>query len=179
MLPIGLCLHKKPDQLIRAAMDVCLITHTEPRALAASAAVAYLIARLLRSTDRCSPADQVLDTADRIASLDNDMASMLRWVTQVVHLPPEEALFEIGTSLDAMEAIPAATYCFLKHPKDYGSAVLTAVNAGDAADSIGALTGSFVGALMGIDAIPMNWRHELEDNEVVSGVGHNLASLAA
>jgi len=179
MPPIGLFFHQEPETLTRAALDACTITHTEPRARAASLAVAYLVARLVHATDRCSAGDQVLETADRVASLDGDMAAMLRWVTQIVHLPPEEALFEIGTSADALEAIPAAVYCFLKHPRNFPGAVLAAVNGGDAAGSIGALTGSMVGALAGIEAIPIQWREQVENADVLQGVAENLAALVS
>jgi ADP-ribosyl-[dinitrogen reductase] hydrolase len=178
MPPLGLLLFRNPDALIRAALDACNITHTDQRARASSVTVAYLIARLIQSTERCLAGDQILETADRVADIDADMSAMLRWVTQIVHLPPEEALFEIGTSSDSLEAIPAAAYCFLKYPRDYAKAVLTAVNGGDAADSIGALTGGFVGAFAGVEAIPQRWRKEIENADVLLGVGESLAALA-
>ncbi|MBN1568228.1 MAG: ADP-ribosylglycohydrolase family protein [Acidobacteria bacterium] len=176
--PIGLIFHRSSETLSRAAMDNCIITHNEPRARAASVAVAYLIARLIQSDKRSWPGDQVLETADHIAHMDQDLAAVLRWSTQITHLPPEEALFETGTSSDAIETIPAAVCCFLKFPRDYKSAVLTAVNAGDAADSIGALAGSFVGALAGVDAIKTEWINSVENSDVLKGVGENLAKLA-
>jgi ADP-ribosylglycohydrolase len=178
MPPIGLFFYGSPESLCRAALDDCMITHTEPRARAASVAVAYLTARLVRSTNRCSPGDQVLEIADRVADLDADMAAMLRWVTQIVHLEPEEALFEIGTSSDAIETVPAAVYCFLKHPRQIVGAVVSAVNAGDASDSIGALAGSFVGALAGLESIPKHLVDGVENSDVLIGVGENLAVAA-
>jgi ADP-ribosylglycohydrolase len=178
MPPIGLFFHRCPEALMRAALDACMMTHTDPRAKAASVAVAYLVARLVQTNERSSPGEQVLETADRVASLDQDMAAMLRWVTQMLHLNPEEALFEIGTSSDAIEAIPAATYCFLKYPRQYQNAVLAAVNAGDASDSIAALTGSMVGAYSGIDAIPKHWQLEVENPDVLVGTAKSLAALA-
>ena len=177
MTPIGLVFNRFPETLTRAAVDNCIITHTEPRARAASVSVAYLTARLIQSDERSWPGDQVLETADHIARLDADLAAVLRWSAQITHLPPEEALFEIGTSSDAIEAIPAAVYCFLKYPRNFTGAVLTAVNAGDAADSIGALTGSFVGALAGADAIDKQWETGVENSDVLTGVGENLAKL--
>ncbi len=179
MPPIGLFFCQSPEILIKAALDDCIITHTEPRARAAAVAVAYLIARLAQATEKCSPGDQVLETADRVAHIDEDMAALLRWVTQITHLPPEEALFEIGCSADALEAIPAATYCFLKYPRQFHNAVLAAVNAGDAADSVGALTGSFVGALAGVEAIPQSLRRQVENADLLAAVGERLASLAS
>jgi ADP-ribosylglycohydrolase len=179
MIPIGLVYHHSPEELTRAALDNCIITHNEPHARAASVGVAYLIARLLQSDERSRPADQVLETADHVARLDDDLAAMLRWTTQITHLPPEEALFEIGTSSDAIETVPAAVYCFLKHPRNFLGAVLPAVNAGDATDSIGALTGSLVGALAGIQAIDKQLVNGLENSDVLIGVGDNLAELLA
>ena len=178
MPPLGLFFHRRPEALIRAAVDNCMITHTEPRARASSVAVACLAARLVQANEKSSPGEQVLETADRVSQFDQDMAAMLRWVTQICHLPPEEALFEIGTSSDAIEAIPAAVYCFLKHPRNFSSAVLPAVNAGDASDSIAALAGCFVGAYSGIDAIPRQWVLEVENSDVLIGVAESLAELA-
>jgi ADP-ribosylglycohydrolase len=106
------------------------------------------------------------------------MAALLRWVTQIAHLRPEEALFEIGTSSDALEVVPAAAYCFLKHPRQYAEAVLIAVNAGDASDSIAALTGSFVGAFAGWEVIPKEWRDGVEDSEVLVAIAEQLAAIA-
>jgi ADP-ribosylglycohydrolase len=93
-------------------------------------------------------------------------------------LPPEEALFEIGTSSDAIEAIPAATYCFLKYPKQFAHAVSAAVNGGDASDSIAALTGSFVGAASGLASIPKPWREEIENVELLQDVSEMLLGKA-
>jgi ADP-ribosylglycohydrolase len=177
MPPIGLFYFRNTEHLVRAALDDCMITHTDPHARASSVAVAYLIARLVQANEHTPPGDQVLEVADRIQVIDADMAALLRWVTQIVHLPPEEALFEIGAGSDALEAIPAAAYCFLKHPSHFPDAVLTAVNAGDAADSIAALTGSFVGAFAGCESIPSAWKDQVEDGEVLIAIADQLATL--
>jgi len=177
MTPIGLFFSRFPETLTRAAVDNCIITHNEPRARAASVCVAYLTARLIQSDERSWPGDQVLETADHIARLDKDLAAVLRWSTQITHLPPEQALFEIGASSDAIETIPAAVYCFLKHPRNFSAAVLPAVNVGEAADAIAALTGSFVGALAGVEAIEKQWLSDVENSDLLIGIGENLARL--
>jgi ADP-ribosylglycohydrolase len=179
MPPIGLFLYHSPEALVRAALDDCTITHTEPHARGASVAVAYLISRLIQTAPDSLPGDQVLETADMVAPIDADVAAMMRWVTQLVHLPPEKALFEIGTSSDALEVVPAATYCFLKHPNEFVKAVLPAINAGDATDSIGALAGCFVGAFAGLGAIPREWRTKVESSDMLVECGKSLASVAS
>jgi ADP-ribosyl-[dinitrogen reductase] hydrolase len=179
MPPIGLLFYRCPEALVRAAADDCMITHTEPRALAGAVAVACLTSRLVQSTEHCLPGNQVLETADRVADIDKDIAAMLRWVTQIVHIPPEEALFEIGTSSDTIETVSAAIYCFLKYPRNFSHAVLSAVNVGDAADSISALAGNFVGAFSGIEAIPEQWQRNVESADLLRGIAKSLADLAA
>jgi len=178
MPPIGLFFYRYPETLVRAATDDCMITHTEPRALAGSVAVAYLTSCLLQSTEHCLPGNQVLETADRVADIDKDIAAMLRWITQIVHIHPEEALFEIGTSSDTIETVAAAIYCFLRYPHNFVSAVITAANGGDAADSISALAGNFVGAFNGIEAIPEQWQRNVESADLLRGIAKSLAELA-
>jgi len=178
MPPIGLLFHRNPQALTRAALDNCIITHNEPHVRAACVGVAYLISRLMGSDERSWPADQVLETADYISYLDEDLAGLMRWTTQIVHLGPKEALFEIGTSSDVLETVPAAIYCFLKHPRNLSGAVLAAVNAGDASDSIGSLAGCFVGALAGSDDIDPQWLLGIENSDILIWVGENLAILA-
>jgi ADP-ribosylglycohydrolase len=177
MPPIGLFLYKQPEALVRCALENCSITHTEPRARAAAVAVACLIGRLVEANGKSSPGDQVLEAADRVDPLDKDMAAMLRWVTQIVHLPPDEALFEIGSSSDALEAIPAAVYCFLKYPRNFAHSVLAAVNAGDGSNSVAALAGCMVGAFSGLESIPKRWRKEVENADLLAGIGENLFRL--
>jgi ADP-ribosylglycohydrolase len=179
MPPVGLFYFSDPQALVRAALDDCIITHTDPRAKAAAVAVAYLIARLVQSNEHSSPGDQVLEIADCVDPIDHDMSAMMRWVTQIVHLPPEEALFEIGTSSDSLEVVPAATYCFLKHPRHFAQATLAAANAGDASDSTAALAGSFVGAFAGSGAIPKEWNEQVEDSDVLKAIAEQLAAVAA
>lgn len=179
MPPIGLLFHRKPQLLTRAALDNCIITHNEPHAKAASVAVAYLISRLIQSDERSRPSDQILETADYISHMDKDLAGLLRWTTDIIDLPPDEALLEIGTGSDVLEALPAAVYCFLKYPRDFCSAVFSAVNAGDASDTVGALTGCFVGALAGSPAIHNRWLNGVENADVLIGVSEGLAELLA
>jgi ADP-ribosyl-[dinitrogen reductase] hydrolase len=174
-VPIGIYCHRNPDTIARAALDNCMITHTEPRARAAAVSVAYLASRILQSDDYSMAGWQVLETADYIARFDEVLAAVLRWTTQIVHLPPEEALFELGTSSDAIEVVPAAIYCFLKFPGDFSRAVLAAANAGEASNAIAALAGSFVGLLSGASVIDERWRHTVENADIMIGIGEHLA----
>jgi len=79
MPPIGLFHSTDPDRLVRAALDGCLITHTDPHARAAGVAVAYLTSRLVQATPRCQLGEQVLETADRVKG---DLAKLVRGIVR-------------------------------------------------------------------------------------------------
>ena len=69
--------------------------------------------------------------------------------------------YTIVPGLDAVECSHAALSCFM-NARTFEQAVLSAINLGGDADTVGACTGALAGALWGLDAIPSQWRCELE-----------------
>jgi ADP-ribosyl-[dinitrogen reductase] hydrolase len=64
-------------------------------------------------------------------------------------------------SLDAVLCSHAALFCFMK-AHTFENAVLSAINMGGDADTIGACCGALAGACWGIDAVPKRWKTVLE-----------------
>jgi len=69
--------------------------------------------------------------------------------------------YTIVPGLDAVACSHAALSCFL-HSKTLEHAILSAVNLGGDADTVGACTGALSGAWWGLDAIPSRWCSVLE-----------------
>ena len=57
---------------------------------------------------------------------------------------------------------------------DFRSAVLTAANLGDDADTTAAITGQLAGALYGLSSIPREWRHRLAWRDQIIKIARNL-----
>jgi ADP-ribosyl-[dinitrogen reductase] hydrolase len=55
--------------------------------------------------------------------------------------------------------------------------VLTAINLGGDADTVGACTGALAGAFWGVEAIPEQWRQDLQDSHVIYGLAVELARM--
>ncbi len=72
----------------------------------------------------------------------------------------------------------SALYCVWIHLDDYRRAVLTAVNTDGDSDSIAAITGSIMGARLGIDEIPRRWREEVENSHKLLELGQQLPRAA-
>ena len=67
---------------------------------------------------------------------------------------------DIKSSGYVVDTLEAAIWCLL-NTKGYRDCVLTAVNLGDDADTVGAIAGSLAGAMYGYDRIPKEWKQQL------------------
>jgi len=80
-------------------------------------------------------------------------------------------------SLDAVLCSHAALYCFMRS-KTLEHAILSAINLGGDADTIGACCGALAGACWGLDAIPYRWTTELEKYNTLIQLADRLWSSA-
>jgi ADP-ribosylglycohydrolase len=88
-------------------------------------------------------------------------------VFTLLDLDVREATLRIGQTCPLIESFPAAMHCALKHEGDLPGAILASANAGG--DSAGrcAMIGSWLGALHGMDGIPVEWRNKVNDREEI------------
>jgi ADP-ribosyl-[dinitrogen reductase] hydrolase len=150
-IPIGL-LHSvgtfKPNQLRADVESVVRITHGSPAAISAATAVAFAVQFAAREGDRfseiASETARFLGAGALSEALGGGAAE--DGLTQTI----TEA-FRIAVEADSLE-----------------SAVLTAVNVGEAADSRGAIAGAIRGAADGIAAIPQRLIDALEGRIYIS-----------
>lgn len=61
----------------------------------------------------------------------------------------------------------SALYCFCRSPGDYRCTVLTGANTVGDSDSIACIAGAISGAHNGIEAIPEQWRRDVEDADLL------------
>lgn len=71
---------------------------------------------------------------------------------------------EPDPSLDCVLCSHAALRCFMD-AQSFEQAVLSAINLGGDADTVGACTGALAGAYWGLEGIPERWRRDLEGYE--------------
>ena len=72
--------------------------------------------------------------------------------------------YSIVPGLDAVECSHAALSCFM-NSRTLEHAILSAINLGGDADTVGACTGALAGAYWGLAAVPERWSRELEGYE--------------
>lgn len=159
-VPIGL-IHAvgrfDASRLRSDAEAVTRLTHGGPAAINATTAVAFAVRLAATGAPRETWARETAEflgggeLAERLSQLDTIASGQLL-----------STLLEIvGTGIAAVESVPAAFAAAMSEPV-FEDAVFAAVNAGGAADSIGALTGAFAGAAGGASGIPQQLIDGLE-----------------
>jgi ADP-ribosyl-[dinitrogen reductase] hydrolase len=81
--------------------------------------------------------------------------------------------YPLDPSLDAVLCSHAALASFM-HARTLEGAILSAINLGGDADTVGACCGALAGAFWGFDAIPERWRRELEGCESIQHLAELL-----
>src|SRR5262249_20329459 len=144
------------DRVAEVARASSLLTHGHDAALEGAAAAALLVALALQGA---TPEESFREIERRCSPRSEDFARCFAKVPALLQLPPDEVLGEgmRGGSGVAEEAVASALYCVWRSPDDFPAAVLTAVNTDGDSDSIAAITGSVMGARLGLSAIPEHW----------------------
>jgi ADP-ribosylglycohydrolase len=101
----------------------------------------------------------------RVASLAPDLSAELHQQTRkaLAQAGKEvtEATSEFGQACPLPQSFPSALHAFLKHSNDFETAILACLRAGGDNAGRGAMLGSWLGARLGVDAIPREWRTRL------------------
>ncbi len=178
------------------------LTHGHPTALAASDLTAFTVARLTAGVELPSLAEMVRSYAlsqrsvyhadwlgelwqrpeigspeEFIASGWDECLAVLDRLDAALAKPDYEAdpCLATGPGWIAEEAFATGLLCFLMYPDNPRAALQrAAVTSGDS-DSIACLTGSFVGAHLGVDCWPQEWLKKIEYRERLTALAEELA----
>ncbi len=90
----------------------------------------------------------------------------------------EEVRDALGNGPSVLEGLPFGWACFLRHPDDFGTAVLAAVNMGNDAEATAAIAGALCGAYVGASGIPAPLLKELPFREEIAAAADALLAHA-
>jgi ADP-ribosylglycohydrolase len=165
--PVGLFFHQDTEALFKTADEFARITHRDKRSRAGAVAVSQAVAQLVQGGEP-SPA-AVLEPAAAMASrLHKDFADLILQLGAHLDEPEEEAIKWFTTvgftdgGTDGWEGITpyviptvlGSFYTFLKHPKEYTTAIQFVISCGGDVDTTAAITGALSGSHLGLAALP-------------------------
>lgn len=84
--------------------------------------------------------------------------------------PDEENIRVLGEGWVAEETLAIAVYCAVKYQDDFSKALCVAVNHDGDSDSTGAVTGNILGAYLGYEKIPVQWKENLECADIIDEI---------
>lgn len=153
-------------EIVARATRVC---QNNDRAIAYNQAHAMILRELFNGSTLI---DAVRHAAGQAALLGNEGILLAGKITDALFsrdLSVREATLKFGQSCPLVGSFPAALQCALHYADDFGGALrATAAVGGDSA-ARAALIGSWLGASLGIRAVPADWRELLADREEIAG----------
>jgi len=159
------------------------LTHRGWQAETAALAVAECVALTIRcnSQPQTSEVLSMLRTLSREAEWQSVVARIeagLLGQSSVAEFVRNLGL-ECGVTGYSLHVVPVAIYSWLRHPNNFRTSLVAALDCGGDTDTVGAILGAMVGASVGTNGIPAEWRDTIcEWPRSVSFMERVAASLA-
>jgi ADP-ribosylglycohydrolase len=169
------CLYQHDEERLREiSIASGLITHRHPTAIAASVAAAYAIKLALDGVAVSQFLPRIMAFTD---GLSDELDAALYGVGHAGAWADEErALDHIGQGWTGEEAVALAFYCVIRYPDDYAACVRRAANTEGDSDSIACIAGGILGARLGLDAVPADWRERCENKDYLDDLAARMAA---
>jgi len=169
--PFGLLFADDPERAATWAAEHSRMTHGDPIALAACAAMAKGIALMVSGRP-----DGVLD--EMVAAAGEHSAKTAAMMKRAI----DEGVDGVGpdVSLDrlrswaAHEAIAAGVYLLARHPDDTRTGIIEGANTPGDSDSIATIAGALLGARNGLESIPAEWVRDVERSGELLELGERI-----
>jgi ADP-ribosylglycohydrolase len=170
--PFGLVFADDLDKAGEWAVAHSNLTHRDPIALAASAAMAVGMARIVLDQSPENVTAEMIAAACRYSARTGEM--MATAIEEARAGVGPEVTLERLEAWAAHEAIAAAVYLFTRHPDDPRAAILEGANTPGDSDSIATLAGAMVGARCGIGALPAEWVRDVERSQELAALAQRI-----
>lgn len=155
---IGVVFANDPARMARFVRASTRLTHTDPRAERAAMAVA-----LAASFGRRFPCSQITpgaiarDLSDHLPETDGELAGCL----EAVAAGEIGDRFAGGVSGYCYHTLTAVLHVWAQQPRDVRAALSAVIALGGDTDTTGAILGGIMGANLGVDALPADWRRAI------------------
>lgn len=140
------------------------ITHSDPKALTGSQAIAYLVAWSLKKGALHHPEkEEILTLLRGITPSDSEWQNIIEIMGNSIQSNDsvEEFAQKLGLKNGVTgyiyHTVPVVIYAWFVHYGDFENSLASVLNCGGDTDSTGALAGALAGAVVGEDGIPPAW----------------------
>ncbi|HXW78076.1 MAG TPA: ADP-ribosylglycohydrolase family protein [Acidimicrobiales bacterium] len=157
------------DDLMRLVDALALVTQDNPTARADARFSALLLRFLI---DGRSIEDGLDAAVDHLANVDPAAGKLVHEqvdsARQAVGIDTTKATLSFGQSCPLPYTVPSALHVLLRFPDDFEQAVTATLRAGGDSAARASMVGSWLGAHLGVNAVPAAWRSRLSNGGRIS-----------
>jgi len=107
-----------------------------------------------------------------------EVAGRINDAIAVQELSVREATLRFGQSCPLEASFPSAIHCALRHSDDFAAALQATAAAGGDSAGRASMVGAWLGASLGIGAVPAQWRECLTARNVIAACAERIVTLA-
>ncbi|SEM10278.1 ADP-ribosylglycohydrolase [Mesobacillus persicus] len=159
--PVGLLYPK--ERAFQLGSELAAITHGHPSGFLSAGGLSYIIASILETRDLPLAVERMVE---ELANWPNheECSTLVEMALKLAYsdVDDEEAIRTLGEGWVGEEALAISIFCSLRYQDDFQKAVIASVNHNGDSDSTGAITGNILGALLGLEGIPVQWIKDVE-----------------
>ena len=145
------------SEILEQVEALTRVRQNNDRAVAYNQAHARLLLELLAGRDIHSAFHHVEEQLATDATLDLEVRRKLKEAFELKHKSTVDATDLLGQSCPLICSFPSAVQATAKHNEDFQKAILESAQAGGDNAGRAALIGSWIGARLGVDALPNEW----------------------
>ena len=166
---------KLPECVERATR----VTQDNDLAVLYARADALILRELLRGRDFRWALNETAEEMIKAPAHGADLHREIRNAVQAESLGVTEATHQFGQGCPLPQSFPSSVQCVLKHGDSYRDAILANIRAGGDNAGRGAMLGAWMGAMLGVNAIPEEWRGRLRSFATVDGAVEAIVQRVA
>ena len=186
VIPVALLwedLHLDQDGLDRLGAEIIALTHGDPETFLTGAVLTHMLSLLLQ--EELSMMELLQKTVNAISLQFGreysqtahiwELLQLAVTLSQSHHIAPMDAMEQLGCR-SAAEVLAGAFYAVATCEGDFDAAMITAVNHSGRSAAVGAVTGAFLGAILGHQALPEFYLESLEPLEALIELADDLTA---
>jgi ADP-ribosyl-[dinitrogen reductase] hydrolase len=153
--------HFHDPKLLECVGRATRVTQDNDLAVLYAKADALILLELLRGRDFRWALNETAEEVIKDPVHGAEVHQAIRNARQAESLGVSEATDQFGQGCPLPQSFPSSIQCVLKHGDSYRDAILENIRAGGDNAGRGAMLGAWMGAMLGVNAIPEEWRAKL------------------
>jgi ADP-ribosylglycohydrolase len=171
-------LHFRENGFLSIVEQATLVSQKNDRAVAYAKAHAMILRELFSGRSFPEAVRLIADHMAMAGEAGREVAEKLDAAMASLHLDVKEATLVFGQACPLAASFPAAVHCVLSHGEDFAGALRATAAAGGDNAGRAAMIGAWLGAALGVEAIPRNWRENLSAQSVIDSCVEQIVAAS-